>query len=278
MSGNTSGTRTWTDGKQEAPMLPDRIELAKCHACSAFYWTAQARKIGQVEVLPRMSAWQETIVLEGLGPDRLRVMKALRKWLHLDLAATKAQVGRLPVVIEQPRTYDDMLGLRNDLKAAGAVFRVRVEGGQTQETETPRAWIGAPRLRQPGLFELSAAVASGVAEDRDREVYLRLRLWRAWNDPIREQVLQGNDVSLNWSSEAVANFEVLLRLLQPGDAWERVLSAEVEREMGRFGRAAYLLDAEFPEDIRFTARFIRLHATRNDPVVRQVAIVPEVRQ
>lgn len=46
MSGNTFGARMWTDGKMEAPMLPDYPLLVKCPDCQALLWIAEAREIG----------------------------------------------------------------------------------------------------------------------------------------------------------------------------------------------------------------------------------------
>ncbi|MCK5862112.1 MAG: hypothetical protein KAH38_06485 [Candidatus Hydrogenedentes bacterium] len=37
-SGNTFGARFWTDGKMDAPMLPDQAWLVKCEHCSALVW------------------------------------------------------------------------------------------------------------------------------------------------------------------------------------------------------------------------------------------------
>lgn len=38
MSGNTFGAVYWTDGKRDAPMLPDEPVLVKCGGCSAVVW------------------------------------------------------------------------------------------------------------------------------------------------------------------------------------------------------------------------------------------------
>jgi hypothetical protein len=34
MSGNTFGARVWTDGKQDAPMLPHPPAVVKCRQCA----------------------------------------------------------------------------------------------------------------------------------------------------------------------------------------------------------------------------------------------------
>lgn len=53
LSGNTFGARVWTDGKQEAPMLPRPPAVVKCASCGGCYWLADAEKIGELD------AWGE---------------------------------------------------------------------------------------------------------------------------------------------------------------------------------------------------------------------------
>lgn len=45
ISGNTMGAIYWTDGKMEAPMLPEEPELIKCHQCNALVWLAELQEI-----------------------------------------------------------------------------------------------------------------------------------------------------------------------------------------------------------------------------------------
>jgi hypothetical protein len=46
-SGNTFGARYWTDGKMEAPMLPDEPWLVKCPHCGALVWLDKQQLVGQ---------------------------------------------------------------------------------------------------------------------------------------------------------------------------------------------------------------------------------------
>ena len=44
-SGNTFGSRFWTDGKREAPMLPDKIWLVKCQHCGSLVWINEQKQV-----------------------------------------------------------------------------------------------------------------------------------------------------------------------------------------------------------------------------------------
>ena len=48
-SGNTFGARFWTDGKRDAPMLPDEPWLVKCPHCSALVWIDEQKEVGKIE-------------------------------------------------------------------------------------------------------------------------------------------------------------------------------------------------------------------------------------
>ena len=48
-SGNTLGATYWTDGKCEAPMLPDSVIVSYCEECDNFFWVEDAELIDKVE-------------------------------------------------------------------------------------------------------------------------------------------------------------------------------------------------------------------------------------
>ena len=52
-SSNTFGARLWTDGKMDAPMLPEQLRLAKCQHCNTLVWIEELQQVGKIE--PRSS-------------------------------------------------------------------------------------------------------------------------------------------------------------------------------------------------------------------------------
>ena len=48
-SGNTFGARFWTDGKRDAPMLPDSPWLVKCRHCCSLVWIDEQIQIEEIE-------------------------------------------------------------------------------------------------------------------------------------------------------------------------------------------------------------------------------------
>lgn len=53
VSGNTIGAKIWTDGKQEAPMLPEGIVISFCDSCNQYFWVEDA------EVLDELDPWED---------------------------------------------------------------------------------------------------------------------------------------------------------------------------------------------------------------------------
>ena len=47
ISGNTIGASYWTDGKVEAPMLPDQPDLVKCPHCYAVIWIDDLEQVDE---------------------------------------------------------------------------------------------------------------------------------------------------------------------------------------------------------------------------------------
>jgi len=49
MSGNTFGATFWTDGKRDAPMLPDLPEFVKCPHCKLLLWINEQEELLDAE-------------------------------------------------------------------------------------------------------------------------------------------------------------------------------------------------------------------------------------
>lgn len=64
-SGNTFGATFWTDGKCEAPMLPDQPWLIMCPHCYAPLWIDELEDIGEIE------PWGENNKFEDAKPYEL---------------------------------------------------------------------------------------------------------------------------------------------------------------------------------------------------------------
>lgn len=113
------------------------------------------------------------------------------------------------------------------------------------------------------------AINSGLAPDKEREIYCRLHAWHCFNDARRDEKNAENLSEL--SAVAASNMKALFALLDRVKPDERMLRAEIARELGRFPEALGLLNfAEFGEDYAATANQIRELAEQGKAGVAQV--------
>ena len=84
-SGNTFGATFWTDGKIEAPMLPDTPDLVKCPHCGQFLWIAKASVVEEIDPFHSGDAWPDIPSYEEL--TEAEYLEALK----MGIAKTKSQ-------------------------------------------------------------------------------------------------------------------------------------------------------------------------------------------
>lgn len=76
------------------------------------------------------------------------------------------------------------------------------------------------------------AISKGLAENKDEELFIRQRIWWSYNDRIREGQKIFNDEidELRW----IDNLQKLKTLLDESDIEQRMMIAEINRNLGDF--------------------------------------------
>jgi hypothetical protein len=184
-SGNTFGATFWTDGKQEAPMLPDQPWLRKSPSEGVLFWADECEEIGQIDFFC---------------------------------------------------------------------------GGEKEKDE----WKDLEFAEEPTEADYLAALSSGVANTDEKIRYLRMRLWWTGNDRIR----RGESQQL--SSLHVRNLEALGALLSDSDPNQRLMKAEVMRELSRYDEALSLLAFTYPGNYARAVTRIRELATSKEARVAKL--------
>lgn len=94
LSGNTFGALMWTDGYSFARMLPEPPLITRCAHCQAFFWTQDARKIGEIpNSLSHLLAEQEPSAV----PEEWRQAPRIRRLSAQEyLEALAAGAARTP--------------------------------------------------------------------------------------------------------------------------------------------------------------------------------------
>jgi hypothetical protein len=178
VSGNTIGSVLYTDGKENAPMLPDQPWLVKCPRCKKLFW------------------------------------------------------------------FDEALKIDTGYKAAE----------------------GLPSPMWPSEVDLLNFISSSKPSGKN-ETNLRLISWRTANDAWRSHPFAKS----RFSEEQKNNMRTLSHLLDDTDEIQRILKAEIARELGEFNNCKRLLFYEFADQFSYAASIIRQLAEEGDSRVRLIS-------
>lgn len=137
-----------------------------------------------------------------------------------------------------------------------------------RDTRYPQAWDEAVRVKELSAAEYSKALAAGLGTDREKERYLRVRLWWATNDPYRHtQQTSLIDDSQEHSLSSVTNLKRLSQLLDETNLQDRLMKAEIAREIDNFEEAIALLNKSIPPEFVQSACTIRYLAQKKYTLV-----------
>lgn len=93
-------------------------------------------------------------------------------------------------------------------------------------------WEGVDSAEFLEIEDYFNAINQGAFENKDEELLIRQRIWWSYNDRIRDGLDIFNDKSdeLRWTE----NIQILKTLLDPSDINQRIMIAEINRNIGDF--------------------------------------------
>lgn len=181
LSGNTFNAVYWSDGKVEAPMLPDFPLLVKCPRCNGLLWIDDLVTIEDKDIIHALECKEMTDFFSGLAGNS-------------EAHSSKYDDCDLPVAYNYPNLKDYILYVKS-------------------KTQTV-----------------------------DREIYIRIRAWWSGNDARRNC-----DLVESMAEEEIINIVSLKSLLNINNTHEKIMKAEIYRELGQFDRALDLLDITYEQ-------------------------------
>jgi hypothetical protein len=132
------------------------------------------------------------------------------------------------------------------------------------------AWLDVPGVVEPDEGEYYAALEEGIAADREKEKQLRILAWWRRNNPYRGALDKDAGTTPIVSAECEANLDGLLKLLDHEDEQDRIMKAEVLRELGRFGPATQVLSDWTAEPYGWVVAQVLALCDAEDSCVRQL--------
>jgi hypothetical protein len=111
---------------------------------------------------------------------------------------------------------------------------------------------GKKQLLAPSEKDLLGFL-SGPGLPKDKEIYLRMRAWRSAKDAWR----WNPNATPAFSKDQEQNLKALSKMLDEKKPNQRILKAEIARELGEFDECLNLLSYQFEEGYEYAANFIR---------------------
>lgn len=93
-------------------------------------------------------------------------------------------------------------------------------------------WQNADEAEFLEIDDYYNAIKKGIAENTDEELFIRQQLWWKYNDRIRSgnKIFQNEDDESRWTE----NITILRTLLDQTDINQRIMLAEISRNLGDF--------------------------------------------
>lgn len=131
-------------------------------------------------------------------------------------------------------------------------------------------WAAAQEVQEPGEDEYYEILDGTMVADRLQQRKLRVLAWWRRNDAFRDDP----EVQAPRTSSAVAmcrkNLEALVRLFDEANEDERLMKAEVLRELGEFEPAKQVLSRVTSVEFTAIVRQLRLLCDSGDTCVREL--------
>lgn len=124
-------------------------------------------------------------------------------------------------------------------------------------------FIGSQSYDIPSVDDHFTLLEKGNSNTK-KEKYLRMRAWWAGNDERRE-----SQVKCPLSDKEIKNLQMLADMLVETNSNDRLLKAEIMRELGRFDNAIDLLAGPFEDELSYFVDNLRVLVQKKDPFVQK---------
>lgn len=187
MSGNTFGAVYWTDGKMDAPMLPDEPVLVKCGGCSAVVWLEDLPVVREIPFCESTGAdWagvtdstaptfeECATYLASAAPDRERTrdIRTIMWWMRNDSRRNSQKATALSAA--EATNVRELLALLPKDNPSSLLMTAEIH-------------------RELGEFDAALAVLSQVNEPELQTATRRLRALAKGGDPHVRTLLSPGD-------------------------------------------------------------------------------------
>jgi len=261
ISGNTSCSIRYSDFKLIAPMLPDFPKITKCKICKTIYWLIGENYTGEVE--------RKKISFVELGEMGIPIGSKLFFFysdepIEVELVTRTERDFRVK--------YNGIEYSISDLTSKIMRFPDTDDGdfeilpcweynGKSLE-KIYQEFYSANSAKFLSKDEYIEAINLKVYNTEGEEVYLRTRLWWAFNDKVRKDdkfTFSNGDKDI-YESNCVKLIEVLNKRENDG----RIMCAELYRNLGNYVECKNILKTIHDKEYNWIKELLRKECERNN--------------
>jgi hypothetical protein len=109
------------------------------------------------------------------------------------------------------------------------------------------------------------ALEAGMAEDKNEESYIRQQIWWTYNDRVRngENMCKNEEDELRWRE----NVSILLSLLDLDDLTQKIMMAEINRNLGNFENCMNIVESIDNDELNWLKEFFFTECKRKNTLV-----------
>lgn len=175
-SGNTLGSRVWTDGWRDAPMLPDVPPVVRCGGCGDPFWRREAKVVptpppgrSKDTLEARPEDYRRLLEADGTGSEKEKILRT-RLWWRANAERRKAAVPSEVVDWSGPDrgNLERLLELQGERPPVEVLRRVEIlrELGRFEESARLLGTLGTNSIPGPYAERLRSLIRerkAGVA-------------------------------------------------------------------------------------------------------------------
>ncbi|MDP1979419.1 hypothetical protein [Undibacterium sp.] len=255
----------WTDGYDEIFHVTDNECVGLCPSCGKVIWREHLHELGMADsfTFHTDTRTEYEVWIPTVNVSTVLLMKIVREISKCSFAEAKAIVDRpdihLNPLFDRDEAYDYA---RKRLQALNVPYVV-IEHIVPVQKDFPEEWLKAlPPVRISTAKKYREILQESASLlDIEQEKFLRKMIMQRDNDQYRQSV-----VPSEWllNEETRLNLNKLSAILDETNIDERLLKAEIARNLGHFDACLALLDCDYENYVPII-NFLRNHAQNHMP-------------
>lgn len=127
-------------------------------------------------------------------------------------------------------------------------------------------WVNADKAEFLEIEDYYSAINNGIAENKEEELMIRKQIWWAYNDKSRKglEIFNDENDELRW----IENVKKLKTLLDQSDINQKIMIAEIHRNLGEFDQCVRIIESIDNDDLNWLKeKFIHECELKNKRVI-----------